>query len=337
MSHNNIKFVRIGEFDRSKVVICPPKNQEFTSKTGEKNTTTRSKVLYKDFDDTEKELYLELPETFSFGVNLNHVFQKEKIPENVTGVQTCYMLTGKDNVDDPTEPQKYTEKVFREIEELTWEAMKTEAKRPKGERRIPQASINSANSAMVDNDYTLALKPIFQHPNKPETKIPNTAKPKQAYFKLKTYGKGTSMKCATVIHGPGNMSIDYNQLIGTNDKRVMGIMKPVIKWEGLYWGAHGQTGRGVSPTLTVSEMTFTKQQARSTVSFLTNNDPLETDDVPEENETGVTKEVDDLDLSDDEEDDDEDDVFASPVVVQEQPKALTIKEKRALKKKAAAK
>ena len=51
------------------------------------------------------------------------------------------------------------------------------------------------------------------------------------------------------------------------DKYVSGFGHPVVRWDGIFWGSHGQTGYGASARLRVTEMNFTPSEFNSMTSF----------------------------------------------------------------------
>ena len=51
------------------------------------------------------------------------------------------------------------------------------------------------------------------------------------------------------------------------DKYVSGFGHPVIHWDGIFWGSHGQTSYGASARLRVSEMNFTPSDYNNKTRF----------------------------------------------------------------------
>ena len=54
-----------------------------------------------------------------------------------------------------------------------------------------------------------------------------------------------------MIYGPGDKKLSPFRCIS-----VHGSCQPVVKWDGIYWGAHGRNSHGASVRLRVSEMNF---------------------------------------------------------------------------------
>ena len=98
------------------------------------------------------------------------------------------------------------------------------------------------------------MKPLYVHyktTNKAGIKFIDHNKPQRVYIKLVTNGKGKNIKCQTSIYGPGDKKISPYRCID-----IHGCCQPVVKWDGIYWGARGRNSYGTSVRLKVTEMNF---------------------------------------------------------------------------------
>ena len=156
-------------------------------------------------------------------------------------------------------------------------------------RKVPAPTYSSYVISNEENDWSYAVKPIYtptKTTNKADVKFIGHNKSERAYIKLVSKGKGKNIKCETMIYGPGDKKLSQSRCIG-----VHGICQPVVKWDGIFWGAHGRNSHGASIRLRVSEMNFTPNVLESSV--LSSRRMLPPNPVEEENEL-------DLNESDDE-------------------------------------
>jgi hypothetical protein len=91
------------------------------------------------------------------------------------------------------------------------------------------------------------IKYPFQTP-KPSDKGP---RPDSMYINLYTYGKGTDLKVITKIYDDSGKELDKESYLN-----VRGRMEPCVKFEGIYWGAHGKNSHGGSLRFRLVEANF---------------------------------------------------------------------------------
>ena len=99
------------------------------------------------------------------------------------------------------------------------------------------------------------IKPIYDYRTSTNQNTGETykdyTKPQRTRIKLLTKGKGKNIRCDTNIFGPGNKKLSPFRCIG-----VHGSCHPVVHWDGIYWGTHGNTNYGASVRLRLTEMNF---------------------------------------------------------------------------------
>ena len=256
MSNEKAVFVPIGEFDSTRLVLEEP--QERKSKNGEFTWFT-SKGYYKTDDGENANLYFQLPKQFFFGFNAIYptgMKDQDKSIEKLEGLQICYLLTSMNTIENPTEEEQYAIDTLQAIWHLTVERMKEFCNDE--DIVLPGVTESAYFNAKAKDDFTIAVKPPFSHPfrkekgkNGKDKSIEDTTKPKRTYIKLETFDKGRSMKCNTLVHGPGDVTLNPLKYLDTR-----GDIIPVIRWNGAYYGAHGKRSWGASLTLRLSECNY---------------------------------------------------------------------------------
>ena len=281
-------FIPLGTVDKSRLRVLKP--DEKTPKA-EGTSWFASDGRYLREDGVECEAFFELPEQFCFGVNPVYPMNtpdEDKIPENMTGLQICYPITSSDTMDDPTKEEQYCKEIFDALFDVTWEKLEEECDSSieEDDRRVPEVTYSSYVSSSVGGKIrkTRAIKPPYNYPMKkddknPKKKIPDTSKYQRSYIKLLTQGQGRDMKCNTPVYGPGDKKVSAFKFLETRGKST-----PVLKWEGVYWGAHGNSPYGTSIRLRVSEMNYVPQQkgANNRRMLGPNTAPEEEDDSDDE-------------------------------------------------------
>lgn len=98
------------------------------------------------------------------------------------------------------------------------------------------------------------MKPLYNHSKtttKEGAKFIDPAKPMRAYINFVTNGKGKKINSHTKIYGPGDKKTSPFRCLD-----VHGSCHPVVHWDDIHWGAHGQNSYGASVRLRVTEMNF---------------------------------------------------------------------------------
>lgn len=260
MSSDKPHFVKLNEFDPSRLRVHKPvKHTSNKKKGGDSISWYISEGRYVNDDGDECVLYFELPKSFCFGVNAIYPIgtkQENKTFDKVDGLQICYPITSMDTIDDPSSDEQYCMDVLDGLWNAAVEALKRELERE--EELIPPPTMSAGITAEKKKKWDYAIKPIYSHPT-PEgndgKRHEDRTKPQRTYIKLLTRGKGRDLKALTPFYGPGDRKMSAMKFI---DKR--GFITPVIKWDGIFWGAHGSSSYGGSVRLRVAEANFTPQE-----------------------------------------------------------------------------
>ena len=168
-------------------------------------------------------------------------------------------MTSIKTVGNPNKAEKATQRVFDKMTNITDDALNNFAEA----RKVPAPTYSSYLTAKEENDWSYAVKPIYDHTkstNKAGEKFIDYNKPMRAYIKLLTKGKGKKIQCDTMIYGPGDKKLSPWKCMG-----VHGSCQLVVKWDGIFWGAHGRNSYGASICLKAHEMIFTPGVLESAV------------------------------------------------------------------------
>jgi hypothetical protein len=237
-------------FDPTKLVITDPETRKMTVE-GKEVVDISSQVRYRDSTGTPREFYVSAPTQRTFGFNLNYIYMKPEIEENLNGMQVCYPLSSLQTVNNPTEE----EAAFMKVCEAIYQTLAAKAR---SELDVKPSRLNTAArsilvTANADGDISHAVKPLAEYPNIKDTKKKDLTKPKRIYMKLVTKGKGKDMIVCTRVKGPGNKVHNPREFVG-----VSGNMTPAVQFGPIFWGSHGQTSpHGVSCKVRVLEANFT--------------------------------------------------------------------------------
>jgi hypothetical protein len=248
-------------FDKSRVRISPPIKNQF-AQNGKEIIWYTSAIEYKDPKDDKwkSEIYIEAPKQHTFGFSEVYPYglpEDQQTDENIKGWQTMYPLTSLKTAESPAKDEQYIIDVFDQIWELTRDKLIDECSKGK-KGKAPGASrgayLNVMNEEEEDRDWVDAVKPIYSYPKKSEKdKSPDKTKPPRIYIHLLTKGKGYKLKVNTNIYGPGDRLCHPKTY-----RNVEGEILPFIKWDGLYWGAHGsEKTYGISAKLLLAECNYT--------------------------------------------------------------------------------
>jgi len=304
-------FIPYGTFDKSKLTLATPKTTK--SKVG--NSTCNSQYFYED-DDGEKisNIYIEFPSKKLFGISPTYPYGldvKKQCPEEINGFQISYPLTSLETIESPTEEEQYIIDIFDAAYELAWEMLVEECEKDKP--AVPSIAYNSfqgARDRKGNYNKVKAIKPIYEHPNKPIEKGQDEhhprekdyTKPKRVYIKLNTFGKGfdgpNKLKCFTKISGPGNKPVIVSRFGGiSNYEAKLCETHPVIQLSRVFWGAHGTSPCGGSVNIRVSEMNITPVSKEGGNRFLApNTAPEEDEDESHSSFLKPTQESEELDF-----------------------------------------
>jgi hypothetical protein len=256
-------YIPIGTCDKTRLVVKDPITHSFKKGNTDVEWCT-SEGRYIDDNGNECEAYFELPEQFSFGINGCYPMGTEKEDQdedNISGLQVCYPITNMKTMENPTKSEQAAQYIFDCLAEVTWDKLveQCDPEIDGDERKVPMPTYNSYLGATRGSSVnkSAAVKPPYAYPmaivKGQKKKVEDRSKPQRAYIKLVTKGTGRSLRCITQIYGPGDKKVSPFKYI-----EVRGKLVPVMKWDGVFWGSHGQKSScGASVRLRVSEMNFT--------------------------------------------------------------------------------
>lgn len=265
LSTNEDVFVSLEtDFDWSKVVVEEPISHSFTKGKRTIEWTT-SDVYVPGPNGVKLPIYVELAQQKIWGVGGFWgigVKPEDRNINNIEGFQIAYPLTSLTTVDNPTKSEKATKHALDQMWNLTVAAMKRFCSvKDKSKRKVPAPTYSAYATAKTGKDWTYAVKPVYDYSSckDPLTneKFVDKSKSQRMYIKFTTKGRGSAIRCETKIHGPGDKPISPFKYLSSSGNTVRGIGQPVVRWEGICWGSHGQTSYGASVRLRVSEMNFT--------------------------------------------------------------------------------
>lgn len=234
------------EVDFDRVKFKDAITQKF--KTG--TESTQSDSYYEQEDGTKAGIYLRLPAQITFGVGYKYemTFKPEKgklYPEEAKGLQINYPITSLNTIATPTKEEKECRDCLNKLWQLAVDQGAIESN--KANPVIPSPSQASYIMAKQKNNFKDFIKYPFQAP-KLSDKGP---RPDSMYINLITYGKGLTLKNNTKFYDAEGNLLDFNELIN-----IRGKIEPCIKFEGIYWGAHGKNPHGGSLRFRLVEANF---------------------------------------------------------------------------------
>lgn len=244
----------LASFDKSRVILKDAVENEY--KIGSQIVTTIiSSGFYLNDDGVECILYIPCPPQNTFGVTWTYPFGKDaKDPDaemHIQGAQIGYPLTSIKTVQNPTEPERNLMNVLIGLWEVGIEKGKEECENEN--TILPEPSKNSllAVSNSKNPDWAKFMKYPFDYPKSEDKKTKDLTKPARMYVKLLSTGKGLKCKLTTPFYGKGDKKENAVKYLD-----VRGVITPVFRWDGVFWGPHGKTPCGGSLRFRVSEANF---------------------------------------------------------------------------------
>ena len=286
-------------FDWNKVVIEDPISYSYNIRGRRSSLETTTSKVYFDDNGVKRQIFIELPEQFLWNVMEIHPLnlpEDRRSDDTLEGYQIGYPLTSISTVDNPTKDEQATNSAFDSMFEITCNAMKRFCSVKRSECKMPRPSYSSYATAKADNDWSYAVKPLYDYQKSIDKntgeKFVDKSKPLKSYIKLFTRGKGKRLTCLTDIYGPGDKKLHPKDL-----KKARGDYKPAISWEDVFWGNHGGNSHGASIRLKVIEMNFTpsKDYNRGVCNFRIlspNTAPLPQEEQKSQKEEVTTKKED---------------------------------------------
>jgi len=259
-------YIPLGTCKKERCRILDPVTHSFSKGDSEVEWCT-SEGRYINDDGVECEAYFEMPEQFCFGTNVCYPMgtsKEDKLPENMTGLQICYPITSMKTIESPTKIELAGQYIFDCLNDVTWDKLveQCDDSIEAEDRKVPAPTFSSYVTATRGTSVKRsdAVKPPYGYPmvdakQGKKKKVEDRSKPQRAYIKLITKGNGRNLRCITSVYGPGDRKVSPLKYID-----VRGKVTPVMKWDGVFWGAHGQKAPyGASVRLRVAEMNYSPQ------------------------------------------------------------------------------
>ena len=261
---NTQKSINLETLNSDNLFIKPPFKTKI-SKGSLPISFSVSDGYYSDDNVTQFKLYLILPPRDLFGFNESHPLGQESRPDNLNGYTIGWQLYS--SVTMPTEEDLLCESAFDAFYNRIWQQCKElEAKHGKDSTKWDLSVPKSMKPSIMEDDPTDFLKPILEFPKIKDakgvvTEEVDTTKSKRAYFKLETRGEGEKMSVETDVYQ--GFSDDKSLDIKVHPRDFIGSrMKAEIalRWDGIFWGTHGNKPYKASLRMKVAEIRFVLTQ-----------------------------------------------------------------------------
>ncbi len=241
-------LINYKDFDVKKLSLQPPKSGK----------AVKSIFLYEDKDGTIGIPYIQgLPQDVFFGeINPYEQILKKSTNPDLTGYQMTYPMRSWETKDEPTPEELRWKQVVTDIYNATNVAGRAyeDLTHPGTDEPILSAPVR--NSLM--NPKSEWLKPLSEYPKTtdPKTgkKVIDKSKVEKMYVKLMSYGENEKIKIYTHLYRPvteeerqaiesgqefdsETLLIDVSTLVGAPAR----LEEFVLKLQGIYWGATGQS------------------------------------------------------------------------------------------------
>jgi hypothetical protein len=248
-------LIKQGTFDEANLVIDKPEQHNF------KNATTiTSKIYYKDENGDLCIPFVEGDEVYTFGVNAKYPFdtaKDEQTPDKIIGYHVYIAMTTLDTVANPTQNELYT---------MAWvDALTNKTKEMSQDPSVLEELPKGVQKLLVPNkDGEIdGVKPLFAYPKMPDPtdargqrQIFDESKPKRSYIRL-IYNSKTKKVNTVFFDEQGD---EVNPLQYTD---VKGYIKPIYRFDEVYWGTHGTTEFGASIKVSILQADYRPETTKS--------------------------------------------------------------------------
>ena len=244
------RFVPLAEtdFDWDSIVVDNPK------KSGRYNCAF-SKVFVMDGDE-KKSLSFELEKQDIWGLSWSYKDMNKKDSANINGIQVNYPLTSFETRTAPTLSEQETQNRIDKIVEIVGSNLQRFYSNKDTVKKLP--NISRAKNVMLKNAPSDLVKMPYSFPKNKETKELDTSRPLEMYLNFKTSGVGIDkIRCHTVFKGRKRNETFRNYLYDPeNSTRACSHM--ALRWESVYYGAHGTNDAIASAKLVVQHIKLSK-------------------------------------------------------------------------------
>lgn len=285
------------DFNWDKVIVAEPVKNSFKGKDGKMIEWTTSKITYHNGAG----IYMELAPQKVWGIQGTYPMNgAEKNALSIDGYQICYPMTSETTVDNPTTDEKVVKSRFDGATKIATVACKKfcsikPCPLPKSATVSYNSESNEARENGTEFNWNNVIKPLYEIAKvKKEGSlkaVEDPTKPRISYIKFCTAGSGEKLVCHTKLKGNKGVPFLPTKYLydKENNPNTQGIAHPVVKLEEIYWGAHGDTGRGGSIKFLMHELNY-KPVSRTVViekSFLA---PIEDDGTESEHNSSSDSE-----------------------------------------------
>lgn len=243
-----IDEAKLKDFESRLVIFEPEKIQS------KKATNVYSKGYYKNEKGELANLLILAPEQDSWlGASFPYGMpEKNRKLDSVSGFTATFPLNSKATQAKPT----LEEEVFRRLLDTI---------RKKGEAHVEDAfsrkldaipTPSSGSYMKNDGDMEKVVKPLYVAGRSDEK---NGKSSDFMWLKLEAFGQGSELKCSTELFGPGDKAVHPFAIIGAPNNEKWGRfikLTPALRWDGLFWGDHKESGFGVSHRMTLYQGSF---------------------------------------------------------------------------------
>lgn len=250
MASKNLEpvIVKPINFDINKFNVNPP---EVTVFKGNGHSMTTSPITYTSDNGRIGLFCPRVPKQFCFG--LEEI--KDDATGNLKGYQFKYFMTSQKTMDNPTDEEKATMKMFDQIQKKVYECGKkfiehdddlmAEGKKEKLPSNCRGSFLSGESMAKKNKDYiSRIIKPVYCKPFKRGTKIIDDTKPFQLYAKCSGFVKnGKPIVYTSFYRNGGKNKINVTDLVSVWDngsciKSMWGEIDPVLYVKAVFWGGH---------------------------------------------------------------------------------------------------
>ena len=244
------RFVPLAEtdFDWNSIVVDNPK------KSGRYNCAF-SRVFVKDGNE-EKSLSFELEKQDIWGLSWSYKDMNKKDSANINGTQLKYPLTSFETRTAPTLLEQETQNRINKIVGIVGSNLQRFYKHKDTRKELPD--IGDAKKIMLKTAPSDLVKIPYSFPKNKETKELDTTRPLEMYLNFKTSGVGIDkIRCHTVFKGRKRNETFRNYLYDPeNSTRACSHI--ALRWESVYYGAHGTNDAIASAKLVVQHIKLSK-------------------------------------------------------------------------------
>ena len=252
MAQSKSLFVPIEETDfdwNSIIVEKPVMNKRYKC--------SFSKVFVMDKDGQKKEVSFELAKQDILGLSHSYKYEKRKDRniEDINGIQVNYPLTSFDTIAEPTEEEEETRDRIDQIIKTIGSTLQKFYQDKDTQELMPELS-KAKKKLLKDEPDDLVKVPYVFSKNK-DTGEEDQSKPLCMYLNFKTSGSGSKLRCHTVFKGR-KRNETFRDYLWDKDRNNRACARISLRWESIYFGAHGTSDFIASARLVVQQIKLTK-------------------------------------------------------------------------------